>query len=90
MNETITNIGEFLKRFLIVLFGGSIGIGLIGGGALSILIGTVKSMGYFPEIAVRIGFWELAQTWVLPVAAIIGALLIFGGLISLRKAFAQL
>ena len=90
MNITLQRIGTFTKRFLIVLFGGSIGIGLIGGGALSILLGSVKSLGYFPEIAVRIGYWDLAQGWILPVAGILGALLIVGGLASLYKAFDQL
>jgi hypothetical protein len=90
MNETMQRFGDFIKRFLIVLFGGSVGIGLVGGGALSILIGAVKSMGYFPEIVVRIGFWQLAQSWIMPVTGIVGALLILGGLCSLRKAFAQL
>lgn len=90
MNETMQKFGDFLKRFLIVLFGGSVGIGLVGGGAITVFLGMVKSMGYFPEIVVRIGFWELAQSWIMPVTGIVGALLIFGGLCSLRKAFAQL
>lgn len=90
MNETMQKFGDFMKRFLIVLFGGSVGIGLIGGGAITLLIGAVKSMGYFPEIAIRVGLWEIAQAWIMPVTGVVGALLIFGGLYFLRKAFAQL
>ncbi|BES66492.1 hypothetical protein SANA_29310 [Gottschalkiaceae bacterium SANA] len=90
MNETMQRFGDFLKRFLIVLFGGSVGIGLIGGSAITVLIGVVKSMGYFPEIVVRVGFWELAQSWIMPVTGIVGALLLVSGLCCLRKAFAQL
>lgn len=90
MNEAMQQLGDFMKRFLIVLFGGSVGISLVGGGAITILIGVMKSMGFFSEIAVRVGFGELPPPWILPVTGVVGALLIFGGLCSLRKAFAQL
>lgn len=89
MEDTLRRTGAFIKRFLIVLFGGSVGIALIGGGAFTILAGAVKSLGFFPEYAVRIGFYELAQVWIMPVTGVVGALLVFGGLCCLWKAFNQ-
>lgn len=89
MNETMQRFGDFSKRLLIVLLSGSIGISLVGGGAITLLIGVMKSMGYFSEIVVRAGFGELPQALIMPVTSIVGALLIFGGLSSLRKAFEQ-
>jgi hypothetical protein len=90
MEDALRRTGAYIKRFLILLFASVIGVGLIGGGSISLLFGAVKSMGYLPDLVIRIGFWELASGWIMPVAGLAGGLLILGGLASLYKAFEQI